>query len=224
MVINKKQNPLQVNVGDQVEIHLPHMSGPRAFPFLATVTSVTDRTHFGQDAGIDYTPEEGSRDLEAERLGIPYGCSVSYVTRVVRRSGEWTSPPKVNLYRECSLDPLCKKYGGVVASYDVKYLFWVALSTAQGDISRPLDEESFVAMWHRDGCRGRVGIPTRIGNSFHFMDKPPVAVRWKTFKRYVLKNVNRLKVPKTVIEREGKKTHDQIWEEEPDMNDDFERW
>ncbi len=221
--MKRQQNPLRIRVGDVVEIYFGHM--PKRGKFTAIVTGLTDRTVMGCEPYIDYRPKgEEDRDLDAERTGIPYGCSVGYVQSVVERA-PYKKEPQVNIFRESiEQDPALWRYlrsGGVCVFYGfgLDTLVTLALASFNGRLDRPLHSERFREMWARDSFRGKVTVPESLvpdSESEDFWYRP-VAVRWKVFKKYVLANRHRILMSRKEMEEEGRlylKDMERIYEED----------
>lgn len=191
-MLSKKQNPLQIRPGDRVEIHIDVIKSQK--PFTATVTEVTDRTALGCDAGISYIPDVP--DLDQEAAGISYGCSASYVTRIISRAQfVYRQEPKKNICREIinnkweGWTPFTKGGHGVVYTHDIDGLIVYALAGLDRDIFA-VDTDRIISRWTLDGSPGKVAVPS--GTVY---DEPKdfevTAVHWRVFKKYIIRNCNR---------------------------------
>jgi hypothetical protein len=237
--MNKQQNPLGIRVGDTVEIFFDHE--PSRGSFNAKVTEVVDRTMMGSDAHISYQPDEMSRDLEAEALGIPYGCSVSHVRAIVARApykcDVYRSP--LNIFRQTAEEKEVRRVeegrpedywpgyysvGGVRISYEsMGALVELALAMAKDTLDRPYSLERFHTLWERDGFRGKVTVPTvpELGDVYAHeeLQEMYVAVNWKVFKHYVLANRHRLLLSQKEMEKAGAAFSKAMWASEEESND-----
>ncbi len=218
-----KQNPLGIAVGDTVRIKFNYAGARDAF--LAEVTEVVDRVLMGQDTCIDYKPEESGRNFNAERLGIPYGCSVSHVVEVVRR-GKFKPAPPTNIFREHREKLGCRgciKRGGIrVALHDLSALISFALASATDTLDRPINIDRFFTRWEKDQFRGKVAIPAALKLDSDWFS--PTAVHWKTFRKYVLANRHSILFTRREMEAMGqehnRKMTESLWE---DMDYEFGR-
>ncbi len=226
-IVNKKQNPLGIRVGDVVQIHFSHM--PSKGAFSAKVTEVTDRTTMGCDAHIAYEPEESARDYGMEALNIPYGCSVSHVVKVLNRAPYVSiRMPPANIFRLHAERRSARRgsndwvgyyrFGGTrVCHGDMETLIVEALASASDTLNRPLDIHRFRQLWTFSGHRGRVELPRdpRFDSewSSHY-----TAVNWKVFKQFVLANRHRILLTRREMEKAGrehqKAMHDEYFREE----------
>lgn len=204
--MNKKQNPLQIRVGDTVEINFPHMPSDPAF--LADVTEVVDRTTMGQDAGISYRRLDGKTNEPV----TPDGCSVSYVTRVVTRAPyivKKISP--VNVFAEhLAIDRarICERghgwvgydrIGGIYLGSPVR-LAMIALATSGDRLDRTFDDRKFQQLWTKAKFIGQVNNPDPV----NYPDEHYTSVRWKVFQRWVIRNRHRFLSTIKEMEQSGR--------------------
>ena len=198
--MNKKQNPLQIRVGDTVEINFPHMPSDPAF--LADVTEVVDRTTMGQDAGISYRRLDGKTNEPV----TPDGCSVSYVTRVVTRAPYIVKKmPPVNVFAEqlaigrarCWIGYV--RIGGIYVG-EPNRLAMIALASANDRISRMFDSDKFRQLWTKAQFIGQIApLNEKDYPSTHY-----TCVRWKIFKRWVIRNRHRFLSTIKEMEQSGR--------------------
>lgn len=225
--MSNKQNPLGIRPGDVVSIHFDFHSSRGEF--TAEVTEIHDRIDMGMDCAISYIPDESGRDLEAERFGIPYGCSVSHVKKVVRRAPyvvKKGARPK-NIFREgqerLSRDgwPGCYKFGGIKICYSsMEKLVTLVLAHAQGTLDRPLDIDKFRALWEKSKFPGKVEIPASFSEDR--MTDLYTAVRWKIFKKFVLANKEKILATRKEIVEDGIRFHEAMWQDDDEDNRDYE--
>jgi hypothetical protein len=238
--MNKKQNPLQIRVGDTVKIRFTHYTPTRIF--LAEVLHVTDRTLMGCDACIDYKPEESARDLDAEKSNIPYGCSVSHVIEVVKRAPykAMKSAP-TNIFRENIVrqtigrkgDPRNTgdwqgyyRFGDIRVGYEeLGTLVEIALASAKDTLDRPMDIQRFRNLWAKDGYRGKVALPVDPLFEDPYTKKyiPAKAVRWSVFRNYVLANRQKILLSRKEMEKAGREYSEAMQARDDDFDTSFSR-
>jgi hypothetical protein len=205
--VNKQQNPLRIRIGDEVVIDFGHK--PNDSAFKAMVTDIVGRADIGHDAMISYVRLDGKKD--APFPDMPDGCSVSHVISVVH--GPYQTGPKViqNIFREHLLEERKQveesahgwigwyTFGGVRVGMK-NSLVMAALAEATDELTRPYDGEKFKALWEKDGRPGQVASP----DEEEYPSRRYLCVRWKTFKKWVLKNRHKLLMTRKEIEQCGR--------------------
>lgn len=200
--MNKKQNPLGLDIGDIVEIHLDFKSEG---PFQATITDICDRTEINQDAGINYSRLDGKTNEPLTNDG----CSVSFVTKVVsRRIRDRIKPqPPKNIFAESLSKDFWIGYSkmerGIYAG-SLNRLACAALSSAKGGgLDRPLSADRLTELWNQSRCPGTIkSSGFGEGGKDHFFDDR-LHVKWKVFKNWVIRNRNRILMSQKEIEKMG---------------------
>ena len=229
--MSKKQNPLDIRTGDTVCICFNHTLHPKEF--TAKVIAVVDRTLMGNDSCIEYIPDESGRDIKAEEMGIPYGCSVSHVKKVLQRApyvvtkgtlSENIFRDELEALRELSHDrwPGYYKVGGVRVCYpSMEKLVTLVLAHAQGTLNRPLDMDKFHELWEKSKFLGKVEVPTRDDfNEDSWMTDHYTAVNWKVFKKFVLNNKEKILFTRKEMIQAGIEFHKAMWKDA--WEDDFD--
>ena len=231
--MSKNQNPLGIRMGDSVRIFFDFKAS--GGEFTAKVMKVVDRTDMGNDSYIEYIPEEAGRNMEAEKLGIPYGCSVSHIVKVLEKAPYITKKGErpVNIFREEQRRlshggwPGYYKLGGVRVCYtDMRALVRLVFAGASGTFDRPLDMDKFHVLWEKSKFLGKVEMPAKDGfNEDHWMTDHYTAVHWKVFKKFVLNNKERIFATRKEMVQAGVEFHKAMWEDDclDDMDDDT-RW
>lgn len=211
MHMSKSQNPLQIKVGDVVEIHIKPI--PNEPAFQARVTEIHDRVVMGQDAIIYYRRLDGKTNEPV----TPDGCSVSHVLRVVTPATYVVvrRPPK-NHFAELlaanrtrikenrrSLSWLgYDRIGGIYLGEPSK-LAMIALASATDELTRMFDNRKFEELWSKAQFIGQVANP----DPENYPNDLYTSVRWKIFKRWVLRNRHRFLCTIKQMEQSGRKVH-----------------
>ncbi len=221
--VNKKQNPLEIRIGDIVTINFKHNHSPA---FEAKVTDIVDRADIGEDAMINYIRLDGKCDRPMPN--VPAGCSVSHVVSVVH--GPYQTGPKVirNIFRDQITEEHARvqktregmvgwyTFGGIRVGISA-YIVMAALAHATDELTRPYDSEKFEALWEKAGFPGKVASP----NEEMYPSHRYLCVRWKTFKKWVLKNRHKLLVNRKELEQSGR-DYQKAWEDSYYENEERE--
>jgi hypothetical protein len=205
--MNKRQSPLQVQVGDTVEIYLTHSDEP---PFLATADKIDDRTTSGEGAALlHYTRHDG----KPEKVGTPC-CDISYVSKIISRAPLAPRQPArpINIYRD-QLERDRKKRNwlghdkisrGIMRGISITHLVSVALASAVDELTRPLNEERIQALWYAQ----KPGFIPHANTDSLYDHRPHV--HWKVFKRWALRNRHRLMASGQEMRQWGRENQE-VW-------------
>jgi hypothetical protein len=208
----KNQNPLQIRVGDTVEIKFNYSTEPA---FLADVQEVTDRVCMGQDACITYLRHDGTskRDL---KLGMDDVCSVSHVTKISSRAPYVVAhtAPK-NIFAESIAERRRSgrgwighyKAGGLRIGYHAHDLALLALASAHDELVRPFDHVKFNELWAKAAYPGLVTSP----DEETYPTEHYTCVHWKAFKRFVFANRHRFLCTRKEMMEMGREYNDAMW-------------
>lgn len=206
MHMSKSQNPLQIRIGDTVEIYFRHNSSEHAFH--AKVTDIFDRTSMGCDACIDFKRLDGQTNEPV----CPDACSVSHVTKIVKRAPYLVvkKPPR-NIFAEMLAVDCARirehghgwlgydRLGGIYIGSPEK-LAIIALASARDTLDRMFDEKKFQRLWLKAECIGQVTNP----DPSTYPAEHYTSVRWKIFKRWVIRNRHYFLYTQREVEQSGR--------------------
>lgn len=177
-----KSNPLNIGIGDIVEIRFEHHRGEPAFG--ARVTGLVER--FRHDL-IHYDRLDG---VQPDSMTGVHGCSVSHVSKLIQRAYKGTRVSQ-NLYFEnkgYSRDLAYSNSGSVYVGSPANIARGILTTQFYANIPYGIDGYRLNQLWIKDGFPGFL-------KQDHWNGKPQgwYHLRKKTFTRWVLANISRFR-------------------------------